>query len=252
MGVLRPVVHQILRPTVLHAGYQPAMSHPVATQFVGDQHPRHVLQTGEQLPEEPGSGLGVAAGGDQDVQDVAVLVHRPPKIMNRAVDLDEHLVEVPLVPRTCPAPTQSVDVGLAEFRVSICKKSTARTALAWAVRNWRQVGPDRRSAGSIPASCRNLPHRGDGDAMTEAEQLARHPPVSPGGILGSHPNDHAFDRRSGWRTSRSAVCGVVPCPRGQPAVPGQDRGGSDREDRGPAAARQEPGQGRQPRPVAGV
>lgn len=29
----------------------------------------------------------------------------------------------------------------------------ARTALACAVRNWHQVGPDRPSAGSMPASC---------------------------------------------------------------------------------------------------
>ena len=37
--------------------------------------------------------------------------------------------------------------------VSPCTRSTARTAWAWAVRNWRQVGPDRRGAGSMPASC---------------------------------------------------------------------------------------------------
>jgi len=34
-------------------------------------------------------------------------------------------------------------------------------------------------------------------------------------------------------------------------VPGQERGGSDRKDLGPAAARQEPGHGGQPHPIGG-
>jgi hypothetical protein len=85
--------------------------------------------------------------------------------------------------------------------------------------------PARR--GTDTGVMQNLPHRGGGDAMTEPNQLALYPPVSPGGIVGSHPHDHAFDRRSGWRTSGSAACGVVPFPRDQPAVSGQDRGGSD-------------------------
>jgi hypothetical protein len=38
--------------------------------------------------------------------------------------------------------------------VSTGTKSTARTALACAVRNCLQLGPDRRGAGSMPASCR--------------------------------------------------------------------------------------------------
>jgi hypothetical protein len=41
-----------------------------------------------------------------------------------------------------------------ENTVSTRTKSTARKALARAVRNWRQLGPDRRGAGSRPASCR--------------------------------------------------------------------------------------------------
>jgi hypothetical protein len=102
----------------------------------------------------------------------------------------------------------------------------------WAVRNWCQVGPDRRDAGSIPASCRTCHTVQGGDPMTEPDQLALHPPVSPGGILGVIRMTMLFDRRSGGRTSRPAACGVVPFPRGQPAVPGQDCGGSDREQCG--------------------
>jgi hypothetical protein len=113
MGVLRPVI-QILRPAVLHAADQPSVRHRVTGELVGDQHPGHVLQAREQLAEEPGGGLGVAPGGDQDVQHGAVLIHRPPQVLGLAVDLDEYLIEVPLVPWPGPSAAQSIGVGLAE------------------------------------------------------------------------------------------------------------------------------------------
>jgi hypothetical protein len=81
---------------MLHPGNQPTVGHAVAGQLVGDQHPRYVAQALEQLAEEPSRGLRVTPGSDQDVQDIPVLVHRPPQIMSLAVDLDEHLVKVPL------------------------------------------------------------------------------------------------------------------------------------------------------------
>jgi hypothetical protein len=68
--------------------------------------------------------------------------------------------------------------------VSTGMKSTARTALAWVVRNWRQVGPDRRGAGLMPASREDLPHGGGGDAVAETDQFALHAPVSPARVLG--------------------------------------------------------------------
>src|SRR6266545_2830664 len=38
--------------------------------------------------------------------------------------------------------------------VSTTRKLQAMTACAWAARNCRQVGPDRRGAGSMPAACK--------------------------------------------------------------------------------------------------
>jgi hypothetical protein len=69
----------------------------------------------EQLAEEPSRGLGVTLRGDQDVHDIPVLVHRPPQIMPLAVDLDEHLVKVPLVPGAWLASARPVGVGLAKL-----------------------------------------------------------------------------------------------------------------------------------------
>jgi hypothetical protein len=110
--VLGPVI-QVLRPAVLHARDQPPVGHAIAGQLVGDQHPGHVPQSCEQLAEEPGRGLRVPPGGDQNVQHGALLVHRPPQIVGLPVDCDEHLVKVPRVPRAGPP---AMGVGLPELR----------------------------------------------------------------------------------------------------------------------------------------
>jgi hypothetical protein len=133
--------------------------------------------------------------------------------------------------------------------VSTATKSTARAAWAWAVRNWRQVGPDRCGAGSMPASREDLPDGGGGDAVAESDQFALHAPVSPGGVLSCPAHHEVRDRRCGGWTSGSAACGVVRFPGDERAVPGQERGGCDREDLGPAVARQQSGHRGQPHPV---
>jgi hypothetical protein len=43
---------------------------------------------------------------NQNVQDIPVLVHRPPQVIGLPTDLDEHLVEMPLVPGTGLAAVQ--------------------------------------------------------------------------------------------------------------------------------------------------
>jgi hypothetical protein len=103
VGVLGAIV-EVLRAAVLHSRDQPAVGHPVAGELIGDQHPGHVRQPLEQLAEEPGRGLRVAAGGDQDVQHAPILVHRTPQIVGLPTDLDEYLVKVPFVPGAGPAP----------------------------------------------------------------------------------------------------------------------------------------------------
>src|SRR5690349_18888452 len=49
--------------------------------------------------------------------------------------------------------------------VSTCRKSTARIPAAWACRNCRQVGPERRGAGSMPAA-RRISRTVDGATVT--------------------------------------------------------------------------------------
>jgi hypothetical protein len=79
--------------------------HLVAGQLVGDDHPGHVPQALEQSAEELLCGHRVSARLHQNVEHVAVLVDRAPQVPLCAVDLDEHLIEVPFVaqPRTTTA-----------------------------------------------------------------------------------------------------------------------------------------------------
>ncbi|MEY9997642.1 hypothetical protein ABIE67_009761 [Streptomyces sp. V4I8] len=44
--------------------------------------------------EEPLGGTGVTPGLDKNVEDVAVLVHGAPEVVDLSVDLDEDLVHV--------------------------------------------------------------------------------------------------------------------------------------------------------------
>ena len=76
--------------------------------------------------------------------------------------------------------------------------------------------------------------------MAEPDQFALHAPMPPDGVLGGHAHHEILNYRCGGRTSGSAACGVVPLSGNQPAVPGQDRGRSNREDLGPATTWQQP------------
>ena len=59
----------------------------------------------QQFPKEPYRGATIPARLHQDVEHVAVLVHRAPEILLAAVERDEELVEVPRVALlTAPAP----------------------------------------------------------------------------------------------------------------------------------------------------
>ncbi|MEY9997304.1 hypothetical protein ABIE67_009423 [Streptomyces sp. V4I8] len=70
------------------------MSGPVRAELVGHDDPRHVLALLEQAAEEALRRLRIAGVGHEDVQDVAVLVHGAPQVVELPVDLDEDLIHV--------------------------------------------------------------------------------------------------------------------------------------------------------------
>jgi hypothetical protein len=76
--------------------------------------------------------------------------------------------------------------------------------------------------------------------MAQPDQFALHAPMPPGRVLGCHAHHEILDCRGGGWPSGSTASGVVPLSGNQPAVPGQDRGRSNREDLGPAATGHQP------------
>ena len=94
---------------------QTAQSDAVDSQLVGHDHPWHILQPCQQPPEEALGSIGIAPVLHKDVQHNAVLIHGTPEIVLHALDTDEHLVEIPLVPRPRAAAAQAVGKALAEF-----------------------------------------------------------------------------------------------------------------------------------------
>ncbi len=100
---------------VLNTWHDLSLRRAVALEFVRDNHAGYVLQALQQLTEEPLGGFLVPLTLHQDIQDVAILVHGSPQIMNLAIDLDEHLIEVPLVARTRTSTAQFISEGLTEL-----------------------------------------------------------------------------------------------------------------------------------------
>jgi hypothetical protein len=97
VAVLGPVV-EVFRLLVLDAGRDFVVGRGVGAEFVGGEHPRHRAGLLHQPAEEvPGCGL-VPAVLRENVQEVAVLVDRPPQVLLRAVVFDEDLVQMRFAP----------------------------------------------------------------------------------------------------------------------------------------------------------
>ena len=67
----------------------------IASKLVGNELPWWAPLVFQNLAEEALSGSAVSVACDQNIQDVAVLVHLSPKIMAFAADGNEHFVHVP-------------------------------------------------------------------------------------------------------------------------------------------------------------
>ena len=99
---------------MLDAGKQVALRHTIASQPVGHDRPRPILQTLQKPLEEALRGVGIAPGLNQNVERDTILIDGAPEIVLHAADPDEDFVHVPLVPWPWPA-SQAVGEAPAEF-----------------------------------------------------------------------------------------------------------------------------------------
>ena len=101
--------------SVLDVGKHLTLRHTVASQLVGDDHPRLVLQSPEQPFEEALGGFRIAPFLNEDVQRNTMLINSSPEIMLHALDPNKDLVQVPFVARVGSAAAQAVGKAPAEF-----------------------------------------------------------------------------------------------------------------------------------------
>jgi hypothetical protein len=111
MGVLTPVV-EITALAVLHAREALALRDTVALPCIGDNDPWDVLTPVEQRAEALLRGLFIAPALHQNIEDIVVLVHRPPHVMALPIHRQKHLSQVPLVPWLGASTLQPIGVRL--------------------------------------------------------------------------------------------------------------------------------------------
>src|SRR5262245_46278273 len=76
-----------------------ALRGAVAFQLIRDDHPGDILTTFEQLAEKLLRGLFVAPALHQNIENIVVLVHRPPQVMPLTMNGEKYLIQVLLVTR---------------------------------------------------------------------------------------------------------------------------------------------------------
>ena len=84
---LGPVVEVAALP-VFDPGQDLAFGRAVAAELVRHDHPWDVLQTAQQLAEEPPRRSGIAPALHENVEHMAVLIHGAPEVMQLAPDAD--------------------------------------------------------------------------------------------------------------------------------------------------------------------
>lgn len=91
VGVLRSIIE---RPVLamFHSRQELALGGTVTLQLIGDDHTRDVGQPFEPLAENLLGRPRFPPALDQDIQDVPVLITRPPEIVMLALDRQKHLI----------------------------------------------------------------------------------------------------------------------------------------------------------------
>src|SRR5262245_24559942 len=118
MRVLTAVIEVATLP-MFHPGQDLALGRAVALELIRDDHAWHVLQALQQLAEKLLRRLFVAAALHQDIEDVVVLVDSAPQVMALAIDHQEHLIQVPLVPWLGASMLQLIGVRLPKLQTPL-------------------------------------------------------------------------------------------------------------------------------------
>jgi hypothetical protein len=116
--VLGSVV-EALMPMVLDPRHQLLLRREIARQLIGDQHPRRLALSPQQLAQQALGRVLVASALRQHVEHDAVLLDSPPQPVLLADDGDHDLIEVPFVAGARQPPADLVGECLAELEASL-------------------------------------------------------------------------------------------------------------------------------------
>jgi hypothetical protein len=103
--------------------------------------------------------------------------------------------------------------------------------------------------GIDPGIMQDLPHRGGGDRVAELDELAVNWPVPPGRVVRRDADHELADCGGRGRPAGPPPPGVVPFAGDESPVPGEQCRRGHREDLGPSASGDQPGQFREPQPA---
>jgi hypothetical protein len=100
-----------VRP-MFHPGQEFPFRGTIAPQRVGDDHPGHVRQAFEAFATTLLGSLLVSLPLHEHIEDMAILIDRPPPIVAFAMDGQQDFIQVPRVPRSGSAVTQPIGIGV--------------------------------------------------------------------------------------------------------------------------------------------
>ena len=113
VGILG-AVSQAFVPPMLAVRKHPSDGRHVAPELIGDHHARFVLTAAQDPSQEALGGRLIAPLLNEDVQDDPVLVDRAPQPVALPANLQQHLVQMPLVAWLCSPAAQVGRVPRAE------------------------------------------------------------------------------------------------------------------------------------------
>ena len=89
-----PIV-RVLACVIEHQWHYGSMCHTVATELVGNESKRLLSLTLHELPQESPRRTSVPTGLYENIDDIAILIHRAPEILTLTVNRDKDFVQEP-------------------------------------------------------------------------------------------------------------------------------------------------------------
>jgi hypothetical protein len=121
VGILSAIVEIAVLP-MRDVGQDFPLGHPLAGQFVGDDHPGHVGEPLEAFPQELLRSRLIPPALYEDVEHMAIWVDRPPQIMALTPNGEKDLIEMPLVAWSRTTAPEVIRIPLPELPAPVAHR----------------------------------------------------------------------------------------------------------------------------------